>query len=51
MIRQVAELSVKFRVLVVGAAAAVLALAVAQLPGAPVDELPEFGPPHVQIQT
>src|SRR5207249_4826677 len=34
-----------------GAAVAVLALAVAQLPGAPVDELPEFGPPHVQIQT
>ena len=51
MIGQVVELSVKFRVLVVGAAAAVQALTVAQLPGAPVDELPEFGPPHVQIQT
>jgi Cu/Ag efflux pump CusA len=51
MIRQIVALSVKFRVLVVGAAAALLALAVVQLPGAPVDELPEFAPPHVQIQT
>jgi Cu/Ag efflux pump CusA len=51
MIRHVVSLSLKFRVLVVGAAAAVVALAAVQLPGAPVDQLPEFAPPEVQIQT
>jgi Cu/Ag efflux pump CusA len=51
VIHQVVALSLRFRVLVLGAAAAVLALSVVQLPGAPVDELPEFTPPEVQIQT
>ena len=51
MIRHVVTLSLKFRVLVVGAAAAVVALAAVQLPGAPIDQLPEFAPPEVQIQT
>src|SRR5438445_13200905 len=41
----------KFRVLVLGAAATVLALSAVQLPNATVDELPEFTPPQVQIQT
>ena len=49
--RQVVALAMRFRVLVLGAAAAVLAVSVVQLPGAPVDELPEFTPPEVQIQT
>ena len=48
---QIVRLSLRFRVLVAGVAAAVLALAAVQLPSAPVDELPEFAPPQVQIQT
>ena len=49
--RRLLELSLKFRVLVAGVAATVLVLAVVQLPSAPVDELPEFAPPQVEIQT
>jgi Cu/Ag efflux pump CusA len=51
MTHRIVSLSLKFRVLLLGAAAAVLALAAVQLPTAPVDELPEFTPPQVQIQT
>jgi Cu/Ag efflux pump CusA len=51
VIRRIVALSVRFRVLAVGAAAAVLALSVVQLPNAPVDQLPEFTPPEVQIQS
>jgi CzcA family heavy metal efflux pump len=51
MIRRIVTLSVKFRVLVIGAAAVVMALGTVQLPDAPVDALPEFTPPQVQIQT
>ncbi|MDQ6876919.1 MAG: efflux RND transporter permease subunit [Candidatus Dormibacteraeota bacterium] len=50
MIRQISTLVLKFRVLVVGAAAVVVALGVTQLSAAPVTALPEFGPVHVQIQ-
>src|SRR6266571_5095660 len=49
--RRLLELSLKFRVLIAGVAATVLVLAVVQLPSAPVDELPEFAPPQVEIQT
>ena len=49
--RRLLELSLKFRVLVAGVAATVLVLAVVQLPSAPVDELPEFAPTQVEIQT
>jgi len=49
--RRLLELSLNFRVLVAGVAATVLVLAVVQLPSAPVDELPEFAPPQVEIQT
>src|SRR3982074_3129042 len=48
---QVASVSLTFRVLVVGLAAVVMALAAAQLPGASVDALPEFSQPTVRIQT
>jgi Cu/Ag efflux pump CusA len=51
VIRQIVALSVKFRVLVIGSAAVVVVLAAAQLSTAPVQTLPEFGPPQVQIQT
>lgn len=51
MIHQIVTLSLKFRVLVVAAAALVMALGTVQLRDAPVDALPEFTPPQVQIQT
>ena len=50
MIREIIALSVKFRVLVVGAAVALLGLGLIQLPAASVDGYPEFAPPLVQIQ-
>jgi Cu/Ag efflux pump CusA len=51
MIGHIVTLSLKFRVLVIGVAAVVMALSALQLQGAPVDALPEFTPPQVQIQT
>ncbi len=50
MIREIVTLSVKFRVLVVGAAVVLLAIGLVQLPGAAVDGFPEFAPPQVQVQ-
>jgi Cu/Ag efflux pump CusA len=50
MINQIVTLAVKFRVMVVGAAAVVIAIAAAQLPMAPLQALPEFSPTQVQIQ-
>ena len=41
----------RFRLLVLGVAAAVLAVGAAQLRSAPVDLLPEFTPPYAEIQT
>src|SRR6187397_3632568 len=43
--------SLRFRLLAVGIAAGVLALGIAQLRNAPVDVLPEFTPPYVEVQT
>ncbi len=43
--------SLRFRLLVVGIAAGVMAVGVAQLRNAPVDVLPEFSPPHAEVQT
>src|SRR5437867_1945577 len=51
MIEKIVTLSLKFRVLVLGVAAVVMALSALQLQSAPVDALPEFTPPQVQIQT
>ncbi len=50
MIRGIVALSVKFRVLVLGAAVAIIGLGLTQLPNAPTDVFPEFGPPQVRIQ-
>ncbi len=50
MIRGLVILSMKFRVLVVGAAVLIVGLGVPQLQKAPVDSLPEFAPPQVQVQ-
>ena len=51
MIRQIIALSLKFRVLLIAAALTVLVVGTLQIRAAPVDELPEFTPPQVQIQT
>ena len=50
MIRGLVPLSMKFRVLVVGAAVLVLGLGITQVRNASVDVLPEFAPPQVEIQ-
>jgi Cu/Ag efflux pump CusA len=43
--------SVKFRLLVLAVAAALMVVGVTQLPDAPKDVLPEFAPPYVEVQT
>jgi CzcA family heavy metal efflux pump len=51
MIRSILAASLRFRLLVVGIAVGVLAVGIVQLRKAPVDVLPEFSPPYVEIQT
>ena len=49
--RWIIESSLRFRLLVVVVAAGVMAFGIVQLRDAPVDVLPEFTPPYVEIQT
>jgi len=51
MIRSVVRGSLRFRLLVVAIALGVMGIGIAQLRDAPVDTLPEFTPPYVEIQT
>jgi len=51
MLRSIVAFSLKFKLLVLGLAAAVIAVGASQLRNAPVDVLPEFSPPYVEIQT
>ena len=51
MMRRIVESSLRLRVLMVAAAAVVLIVGVSQLRHMPVDVLPEFAPPYVEIQT
>src|SRR5918996_535804 len=51
MIRAVVGSSLRFRRLVVAAAAGMVILGIAMLPSASVDALPEFSPPYVEVQT
>ncbi|MDX2156183.1 MAG: efflux RND transporter permease subunit [Hyphomicrobiaceae bacterium] len=51
MLVRLAEFSVRFRVLVLAAAAALVFFGSARLRQMPVDILPEFSPPMVEIQT
>src|SRR5215217_4057074 len=51
MIRSIIGMSLRFRVLIVGVAVGVMAVGFAQLRNAPVDVLPEFTPPYVEVQT
>lgn len=49
--RSLISSSLRFRMLILGIAAAVMAVGITQLRDAPVDVLPEFTPPYVEIQT
>ena len=49
--RWIIEWSMKFRLLVVALAVAMIAVGITQLPNMPVDALPEFAPPYVEVQT
>ncbi len=51
MMRWIIGTSLRLRLMVVGIAAAVIAVAIVQLHDAPVDVLPEFTPPYVEVQT
>ncbi len=51
MIRSVVGGSLRFRLLVLGVAAVVLAVGATRLPKMAVDVLPQFGPPTVEVQT
>jgi CzcA family heavy metal efflux pump len=51
MIRAIVRSSLRFRLLVVGIAVGVMVVGIVRLGDAPVDVLPEFSPPHAEIQT
>lgn len=51
MTRWILESSLRFRLIVVAAAVALIYFGVSQLARAPIDVLPEFSPPRVEIQT
>jgi CzcA family heavy metal efflux pump len=51
MTRWIVGVSLRFRLLTVAAATALLVVGISQLHDMPVDVLPEFGPPTVEIQT
>jgi CzcA family heavy metal efflux pump len=51
MMRSIVSLSLKYRLLVVAVAMITMAFGVRQLRNMPVEVLPEFTPPHVEIQT
>ena len=49
--RSIVGWSLRFRLLVLGLAAALLLFGFVQLPNVPVDVVPEFTPPYVEVQT
>jgi Cu/Ag efflux pump CusA len=51
MIHWIVEWSLKFRLLVVALAIATFSAGIIQLRSMPVDALPEFAPPYVEVQT
>jgi CzcA family heavy metal efflux pump len=51
VIRWIVSSSLRFRLLVLAAAGALLAVGAARLSAMPVDVLPEFAPPYVEVQT
>ncbi|HSO68975.1 MAG TPA: efflux RND transporter permease subunit [Arachnia sp.] len=51
MIRSIVSASIRFRLLVLTLAAAIVVIGFVQLPKASLDALPEFAPPFVEVQT
>src|SRR5438067_7320232 len=51
MIRWIVESSLQFRLMVIAIAVALMVIGITQLRAMPVDVLPEFNPPMVEIQT
>ena len=51
MMRWIVEWSLKFRLFVVALAVAMMFVGISQLRTMPVDALPEFAPPYVEVQT
>jgi CzcA family heavy metal efflux pump len=51
MMRWIIEWSMKFRLFVVALAVAMMIVGITQLRNMPVDALPEFAPPYVEVQT
>jgi Cu/Ag efflux pump CusA len=51
MIRAIVGSSLRFRLLILGIAVGVVVVGIVQLRNAPVDVLPEFTPPYVEVQT
>src|SRR5947209_14300211 len=51
MIRSIIEWSMRFRLLVIALAVAMMVVGINQLRSMPVDALPEFAPPYVEVQT
>jgi Cu/Ag efflux pump CusA len=50
-VRRIIEASLRLRLLVLGIAAVLIGVGITQLRSAPVDVLPEFTPPYVEVQT
>jgi len=51
MIRSIIGMSLRFWMLIIAIAVGVMAVGIVQLRNAPVDVLPEFTPPYVEVQT
>src|SRR5215212_397446 len=51
MIRSIIGASLRFWMLLIAIAVGVMAIGIVQLRNAPVDVLPEFTPPYVEVQT
>jgi Cu/Ag efflux pump CusA len=51
MIRSIIGMSLRFWMLLIAIAVGVVAVGIVQLRNAPVDVLPEFTPPYVEVQT
>jgi CzcA family heavy metal efflux pump len=51
MMRQIVEQSLRLRVMIIAAAAVIMVVGIGKLGTMPVDVLPEFAPPYVEIQT
>lgn len=51
MMRRIVESTLRLRVLVIAAAAVIMVIGVGKIQHMPVDVLPEFAPPYVEIQT